>query len=54
MLQVLSAADIVGALLRDLETTSDMADAELPDAKLQAAEVLVADVPASFGAHLTG
>ena len=36
MLQVLSAADTVGALLRDLETTSEMADAGMPDAKMPA------------------
>ena len=54
MLQVLSAADTVGALLRIPEATSEMAGAEMPDAKMPAAEVLLADVPASSGAHLTG
>ena len=37
MLQVLSAAATVGTLLRDLETSSEMADAEMPDAKMPAA-----------------
>ena len=54
MLQVLSAADLVVALLMDLEKCSEVADAGMPDARMPAAEVVVANVPGSSGAYLTG